>query len=82
MFVLLLSAAALQAATTPLAPPIPQTVTVVGDKPAKDRKICRDNESTTSRMARRICKTAGEWASQSAPSSNAGRSVLTATPKD
>ena len=82
MFVLLLSAAALQAAPTPLAPPAPQTVTVVGDKPAKDRKICRDNESTTSRMARRTCKTASEWASQSAPSSNAGRSVLTATPKD
>ena len=82
MFVLLLGAAALPAAPTPHAPPAPQTVTVVGDKPVKDRKICRANESTTSRMARRICKTASEWASQYSPSGNASRSVLRATPTD
>ena len=30
-------------------------------KPVKEKKICKDEESTGSRMPKRVCKTAAEW---------------------
>lgn len=37
-------------------------VVVVGEKPAKERKICRRIESTGSRLgATRDCRTAAQW---------------------
>ena len=31
-------------------------------KPVKEKKICKDSDDSTSRIAKRICKTATEWA--------------------
>lgn len=30
-------------------------------KPVKEKKICRDSDDSTSRLAKRICRTAQEW---------------------
>jgi hypothetical protein len=30
-------------------------------KPVKERKICRDSDDSTSRVAKRVCRTAKEW---------------------
>jgi hypothetical protein len=30
-------------------------------KPVKEKKICRESDDSTSRLARRICRTAKEW---------------------
>jgi hypothetical protein len=30
-------------------------------KPVKEKKICRESDDSTSRVARRICRTAKEW---------------------
>jgi len=33
-------------------------------QPKKERKICRADQSSTSHMTKRICKTAAEWKQQ------------------
>ena len=40
-------------------------------KPVKERKICRESDDSTSRMAKRICRTAKEW-SEAGENSKAG----------
>ena len=30
-------------------------------KPVEEKKICRDSDDSTSRLAKRICRTAKEW---------------------
>lgn len=30
-------------------------------KPAKEKKICRDSDDSTSRLSKRVCRTVKEW---------------------
>jgi hypothetical protein len=30
-------------------------------KPVKEKKICRDSDDSTSRLARRVCRTVKQW---------------------
>jgi hypothetical protein len=54
----LLASGAAAAQTAPAATPADATPAA---KPVKEKKICRAEDSSTSRLPKRICKTKEEW---------------------
>ena len=51
---------AMAVATDPVAAPAAATTDSAPAKP-KEKKVCRNDERTYSRIPKRICKTAAEW---------------------
>ena len=48
------------------------------EKPVKEKKICRDSDDSTSRVAKRICRTAQEWAEGRQKGAKAGQRSFSA----
>ena len=65
-------ALALLAASSLVAPATadPETAPATATQPAPEKKTCRKETTTGSRMSKRTCMTAAEWAQQDAKSKN------------
>ena len=81
-YALFLLAASIAVPAAASAPDVPAPAAPAEQKPkkAKEKKICRENQDTTSRMgAGRLCLTAAQWAERDksglAGSSRSGRSA-------
>ena len=68
MFLLFASVALI--AADPAQAPAPAAAPATAE-PAKEKKVCRKVEFTSSRMARRTCKTESEWAKDASTGANA-----------
>ena len=73
----LLLAALLAAQPAPTEP-----VVIPPAKPVKEKTICKSSEDSASRLGRRICKKASEWADGKVEYQGSSRSGSTARPQD
>eukprot|EP01035_Chromulina_nebulosa_P037047 gene37047-49987_t len=64
----LLAFASPAVATAPNTDPASPPVAAPQEKPKKEKKICRPEERTVSRITKMICKTAAEWQESDAAS--------------
>lgn len=57
----------------------PAGAVAADQKPVKEKKICRESEAVSSRIAPKVCKTAAEWeagsGSKAAPAEKQGKAA-------